>query len=66
VNSSPLLLIDAIINLALRVLLVVFPDSLVAALGIPGAIVGFYPSIFGAVLIGTGISLIIERIRGER
>lgn len=60
-----LLIADAIINLALGILLVIFPRHLVAALGIPGAEVAFYPGILGAVLVGIGIALIIERIRGS-
>jgi hypothetical protein len=64
VNSATLLTVDAVINLALGVLLAVFPSGLVSALGIPGADVAFYPSILGAVLFGIGIALLIERVRG--
>ena len=64
-RSSALLACDAAINLLLGALLVAFPESLVAALGIPGAEVAFYPSILGAVLFGVGIALVIERVRGS-
>ena len=60
------LLIDAIINLILGVLLVVFPKSIVEALGIPGTESRFYPSILGAVLTGIGIALLLEWQRRER
>jgi ABC-type Mn2+/Zn2+ transport system permease subunit len=60
-SSPALLTVDATINLALGVLLAVFPARLVSALGIPGADVAFYPSILGAVLFGIGIALFIER-----
>ena len=63
--GSFLLLIDAMINLALGVLLVFFPSSLVAALGVPTAEPAFYPSILGAVLFGIGIALLIGRSNGS-
>ena len=56
-----LLTIDAVINLALGALLLVFPRSVVDVLGLPSAPVAFYPSILGAVLFGIGIALILER-----
>ena len=55
-----ILLIDALINLALGVLIVIFPNLLVEALGIPTTETTFYPSILGAVLIGIAIALFIE------
>lgn len=63
VKSSPLLLIDAAINLALGVLLIVFPQWLVIKLGIPQAATGFYPGILGGVLFGIGIALLIQFFR---
>ncbi len=59
-KESMLLTIDAIINLALGVLLVTFPAPLVEVLGMPDA-PGFYPNILGGVLIGIGIALLTER-----
>ena len=64
-QSSSLLTADAIINLALGVLLIVFPSGIVSALGIPAAEISFYPSILGAVLFGIGIALLIERVQGS-
>jgi hypothetical protein len=59
-----LLLIDAIINLLLGVLLILFPSSLVDALGVPKATSAFYPSILGAILFGIGIALLVQRNTG--
>ena len=63
-SSSTLLTLDAVINLALGILLLLFPSGLVSALGVPEATPAFYPSILGAVLFGIGIALLIERARG--
>jgi len=64
-NASSLLTLDAIINLVLGVLLIVFPSGLVSILGIPNVEVAFYPSILGGVLFGTGIALLIQHVRGS-
>jgi hypothetical protein len=64
-RSSNLLVVDATINLLLGVLLIAFPAGLVEALGIPQAESAFYPSILGAVLVGIGVALFVERARGE-
>ena len=53
--------IDSLINLLLGALLVVFPRDLVSFLGLPQAGSAFYPGILGAVLIGIGIALWMER-----
>ena len=63
-QHKSLLLADAVINLGLGGLLIFFPNWLVALLGIPQAQPAFYPSILGAVLVGIGIALLIERRRG--
>jgi hypothetical protein len=60
-----LLLIDAIINLGLGALLMVFPRPLVTALGVPAAESAFYPGILGAVLFGIGIALILQLSRAQ-
>ena len=64
VNSAMVLTLDAGINLVLGILLLLFPRAVVSALGMPAADVAFYPSILGAVLVGIGIALVIERVRG--
>jgi hypothetical protein len=56
-----LLIIDAIVNLALGVLLLLFPAGIVAMLGLPVTNTNFYAAILGAVLFGIGIALLIER-----
>jgi hypothetical protein len=58
---SVLLTIDAVINIALGLLLLTFPAPVVAALGVPETESAFYPSILGAVLLGIGIALLLER-----
>ena len=60
-KHKTLLVIDAIINLVLGVLLLLFPAGVVELLGLPLTNTNFYPSIFGAVLFGIGIALLIER-----
>lgn len=55
-----LLQIDALINLLLGVLLLLFPEPLVTTLGLPGTDQAFYPGILGAVLFGIGIALLIQ------
>ena len=59
-RRDTLLTIDAMINLLLGVLLIVFSDGLVRLLGVPPAAHGFYPNILGGVLLGIGIALMIE------
>ena len=62
-NRSTLLAVDGAINVVLGVLLIVFPEVLVTALGVPAASPAFYPSVLGGVLLGIGIALLIERAR---
>jgi hypothetical protein len=60
-GHSALLLVDAVINLALGVLLLAFPRSLVVLLGLPDARTAFYPNVLGGVLFGIGLALLLER-----
>ena len=60
-RRSDLLLFDAIGNLLLGILLLATPVRLASWLGLSDIGNGFYPSVFGAVLFGVGISLMIER-----
>jgi len=55
-----LLVIDALVNLALGVLLLLFPAGIVALLGLPPTNTDFYASILGAVLLGIGVALLVE------
>ena len=62
-NESRLLIIDAVINLALGLLLILFPRNVVLWLGVPVPDSTFYANILGAVLFGIGLALLIERFR---
>jgi hypothetical protein len=62
-RRSPILLVDAAVNLILGVLLVTFPSSIVGLLGVPQTDATFYPSILGAVLLGIAVALVVEYVR---
>lgn len=67
-RSSILLIIDAAINILLGVVLMLtipFPDQIPLFFGVPAVEQPFYTSIFGAVLFGIGIALILENKRGK-
>jgi MFS family permease len=67
-KRSTALIIDAVINFALGILLVLlipFPDRITQLLGVPAVENGFYPGIFGGVLIGIGIALVLESRRKD-
>ncbi|MBI9082316.1 MAG: hypothetical protein JEZ11_01880 [Desulfobacterales bacterium] len=55
-----LLAVDGGVNVILGVLLMLFPVGIVDLLGLPPTDTHFYPSIFGAVLLGIGIALLAE------
>lgn len=65
-SRTTLLVCDGVINLALGVLLIWFPDGLTQFLGLPSAEPGFYRSILGAVLFGIGIALMVEARSRDR
>ncbi|MCP3955287.1 MAG: hypothetical protein GY697_24160 [Desulfobacterales bacterium] len=58
--DKSLLMIDAVVNLALGILLLLFPAGIGRLLGAPPTDTNFYASILGAVLFGIGIALLIE------
>jgi hypothetical protein len=60
-----LLIVDGIINLLLGVLLLLVPFGMARYLGAPEPITYLYPCVFGAVLFGIGLSLLLE-VLGER
>lgn len=62
-DRNPILLVDALINLFLGIVLIIFSDGIVRAFGIPGSMAKFYPNIIGAILLGITIALIIEYFR---
>ncbi len=62
-NKKVLLLIDAIINLIIGLVLILYPLGMGEIMGLPTATTSFYPSILGAVIFGIGIALYLERSR---
>lgn len=54
---------DSAINMVLGLLLITFPPKVIDFLGVPAAGHRFYLSIFGGVLVGIGIALLIEYLR---
>ena len=59
------LLIDAMINLILGILLLIFNPKLASYLGVPNSNTNFYPNILGGVFIGITFALIIESMRKD-
>ena len=55
-----LLIVDGIINLALSILMLLFPTQMIQAFDLPKADNNFYINILGAVLFGIGIALFLE------
>lgn len=53
------LIVDALINLLLGILLILFPPSIVELLGMPPSATAFYPNILGAIFVGITIALVI-------
>jgi hypothetical protein len=61
INTNYILLtIDAIVNLLLGLLILLFPVGLDRLLGVPIPGDYFYTTILGAVIFGIGIALLIE------
>ncbi len=58
-----LLELDGFANILLGLALALFPGPVARILGLPGVEQAFYPSLFGAVLIGIGVALLVERFR---
>lgn len=62
-RHATLLELDGAANVALGLLLLAFPARVIAWLGVPSSETAFYPSVFGAVLVGIGLALLYERWR---
>jgi hypothetical protein len=60
-----LLTIDALANLVLGVILLLFPVGAGQALGAPAFTDLFYPTLLGGVLVGISLALFIQRFRGS-
>jgi hypothetical protein len=56
-----LLLIDAVVNLLIGLFLLLIPSGMGTFLGLPPTTTYFYTTILGAVLVGIGIALLVER-----
>ncbi len=65
-HTRILLTIDAIVNLLLGLLLLLFPLGVAELLGAPDAGEGFYATILGAVFFGIGLALLLEHHGYER
>jgi hypothetical protein len=65
-NKSILLLADAIINLFVGCILILYPLGIGKIIGIPLVKSSFYPVVLGGVIIGIGIALIIEWFRKSK
>jgi hypothetical protein len=61
-----LLFLDGIINLVLGVLLLLAPFGMASFLGVPEPVSFLYPGVLGGVLLGIGISLILETGGGSK
>jgi uncharacterized membrane protein len=59
------LTIDAAVNLALGVVLAIFPRAFARLVGAPIPSTSFYASILAGVLIGVGLALLLQRFRGR-
>jgi hypothetical protein len=64
-KKNLLLVIDGIVNLALGILLIFFPEQLKGALDLPEVETFFYVNIFGAVLFGIGLALLLDHFTGR-
>jgi len=60
-KHQQLLTIDGIANIILGLLLLLFPFGLDELLGLPQSSINFYTTILGAVILGIGIALLVER-----
>jgi peptidoglycan/LPS O-acetylase OafA/YrhL len=65
-KNKIVLFVDALINLILGILLLLFSPRLASYLGIPCSNTGFYPTILGGVLIGITIALFVEAMRKDK
>jgi hypothetical protein len=64
-REDRLLVIDGVVNLALGIVLALFPQGFAELVGVPIPSSSFYPSILGGVLIGIGLALFVQRFWGR-
>lgn len=65
-HDRRLLTLDAIINLCLGLVLLGFANAAISLLGLPLADTDFYVTLLGAILLGIGLALWIERRNNAR
>ena len=65
-RHKTLLMLDGVVNLVLGIVLMLFPTGVVDLLGLPPTSTNFYPSILGAVLVGIGVALLVERFGADK
>ena len=63
-SRQQLMTVDAVVNLVLGTILLLFPAGVVELLGLPPTETFFYTSILGGVIFGIGLALILE-LRGD-
>lgn len=62
-KQTRLLELDGIGNVLLGLPLLLFPDLVSRFLGLPSMDAALYPTMLGAVLVGIGVALLVERFR---
>ena len=65
-NIQLLLIADAIINLLLGILLLLFPAGILKSFRLPDTNTYFYTSILGGVIFGIGLALALEYLQGGK
>ena len=61
-----LLALDAVINLILGIILLLFPTGIPSKLSLPIPETNFYTSILGGVIFGIGLALLLEWWHGHK
>jgi hypothetical protein len=59
------LTMDGVVNLALGMVLTIFPKSFARMVGVPIPSSSFYASVLGGVLVGIGLALLLQRFWGR-
>ena len=65
-TEKVLLAIDGFINLALGLMLLIFPQRVMSTLGLPIPTSNFYVNLFGGVLVGISLALFLHSCLGGR
>ena len=65
-EQQTLLFIDGMVNVIVGIILILFPLGIAGVLGLPRTSLDFYPTIMGAIILGIGIALFVERYGYEK